>query len=122
LLLGVDIVDVARIKKTVLRTSRFLQQIFTEKEQAYCLGKKNPYPSLAARFAAKEAVRKLDAVFLSGISWNEIEVLNEKGGKPVINLRGKAAQKAEETGIHSLVISLSHTDEQAIAIVLAAKG
>ena len=64
MLIGVDIIEIERVKKAVERTPRFLDRVFTSRELVYCMKKANPYPSLAARFAAKEALRKLHPAFI----------------------------------------------------------
>lgn len=122
MLIGIDIVDIQRIQASVSRTPRFLQRVFTEQERSYCLQKKNPYPSLAARFAAKEAVRKLDEVFISGFQFHDVEVIVDPRGKPQIVLHGKVLSDAAAAGIGELVLSLSHSKEQAIAVVCADQG
>ncbi len=111
--IGVDIIEISRIEEAV-RTSgqRFLERIYTTEEIA---AYENKLPSLAARFAAKEAVIKaLDA---PGISPRDIEVLSAPDGKPLLSLSGKAKKKAEMLGIASLEISLSHSREYAVAFV-----
>lgn len=119
MLIGIDIIDIDRIKKTIERTPSFLEKIYTPRERNYCLAKHNPYPSLAARFAAKEAVRKLDPVFISGSAWQNIEVINSKSGKPEIFLHGKVLENAKQIGVTDIKLSLSHSKNQAIAAVIA---
>lgn len=121
MLIGIDIIDIERVKKVVCRTPRFLSRIYTGAELDYCLGKKNPYPSLAVRFAAKEAVRKLHPS-LARCRWQDIEVCMCADGRPVLRLNGQAglAQRAENLAHPS--ISLSHSAQQAVAAVVTAKG
>ncbi|MCX5779241.1 MAG: holo-ACP synthase [Firmicutes bacterium] len=122
LLVGIDIVDIARLKNIIIRTPRFLERVFTAQEIAYCLQKKDPYPSLAARFAAREAVRKLDRVFIEGIRFHDTEVAVDAEGKPRLILHAAARQGAEAADIRDFAISLSHSREQAVAVVIAKKG
>lgn len=122
MLLGVDIVDIDRIENIIKRTPRFLERVYTLRERQYCQAKSNPYPSLAVRYAAKEAVRKLDPIFLQGINFHDIETQNDPNGYPRIILGGKAREKMEEINIIDLIISLSHSKNQAIATVIAKKG
>lgn len=122
MLIGIDIIDIDRIKKSVERTPRFLERVFSREEIKYCLSKANPYPSLAVRFAAKEAVRKLDPVFSGGIKFHDVEVVVDEKGKPAIRLHGIAEQKGRQAGISSLSVSLSHASQQAVAAVIASKG
>ncbi len=102
---GIDIVEVERIASLFQRQPRAKERLFTPEEIAYCEAQANPYPSFAARFAAKEAVIKALGRFLS---WRRICVRREKG-KPELLIDGKPA-RAE--------LSLSHTSELAIAIVV----
>jgi len=122
LLIGIDIIDIDRIKQSAERTPRFLQRVFTRQELEYCFNKSNPYPSLAVRFAAKEAVRKLDPVFSTGTRFHEVEVVVEKNGKPGLVLHGRAWAKSKQAGINGFSLSLSHADRQAVAAVIATKG
>jgi len=122
LLIGIDIVDIARLKQVITRTPRFLKRVFTAQELDYCYMKKDPFPSLAARFAAREALRKLDSVFIKGIGFLDSEVVVDAEGKPQLVLHGDALQRAREANINNLAVSLSHSREQAIAVVIANKG
>jgi holo-[acyl-carrier protein] synthase len=122
LLIGIDIVDIARIKNVAFRTPRFLRRVFTEQELDYCYQKKDPYPSLAARFATREAVRKLDAVFIKGFRFHDIEVWADANSKPHLLLHNAALKLARESKIIEWSLSISHSQEQAIAVVIAKKG
>jgi len=111
---GVDIIEINRIGESVRRFGQaFLERIYTQKElDCY----KNKLPSLAARFAAKEAVIKaLDA---PGMSPRDIEILSAPDGKPLVNLYGQAREKAEKLGLAGLDISLSHSRKYAVAFVV----
>ncbi len=122
MLVGIDIIEIERVKEALIRTPRLLQRLFTERERQYCLGKKNPYPSLAVRFAAREAIRKLHPAFAGGTAFHDIEVLNLEDGRPEIILHGKAAEICKEQSITKISLSLSHSQEQAVAVVVAEKG
>lgn len=122
MLIGIDIVDIDRVQQSVERTPRFLHRIYTPQELEYCLQKHNPYPSLAVRFAAKEAVRKLDLVLSSGTRFHDIEIEINAQGRPELLLHGRAEEKARQAGIHSISVSLSHANRQAVAAVVASKG
>lgn len=117
---GVDLVEVKRIETTVARYGeRFLSRVFTASEIAYCHGRA---PELAVRFAAKEAVSKALGVGIQhhdGVGWCEIEVIADAHGKPSVRLSGRAAQRAGELGLHTFALSLSHTREYAIAMLVA---
>jgi holo-[acyl-carrier protein] synthase len=111
---GVDIIEISRIEESVRRFGQaFLERIYTQKElDCY----KDKLPSLAARFAGKEAVIKaLDA---PGISPRDIEILSAPDGKPLVALYGQAKEKADKLGLAGLDISLSHSREYAVAFVV----
>lgn len=114
---GVDIVEIGRISQTLERFGeRFLARVYTPAEVAYCRGR---VPELAARFAAKEAISKALGTGLVGVGWSEMEVLADRRGKPVVTLHGRALARAEALGLRAWAVSLSHTDDQAIALVVA---
>lgn len=121
MLIGVDIIEIERVKRAVERTPRFLQRIFTSREAAYCLQKHDPYPSLAVRFAAKEALRKLHPALARGVRFCDLEVLRDGDGRPLVVLHGEARRRCQSEGIGDIAISLSHSREQAIAAVVAEK-
>lgn len=112
--IGVDIIEIKRIEEALARFDPgFLERIYTQKEiEAY----KDKLPSLAARFAAKEAVIK--ALNTPGINPRDIEILSATDGKPLLSLHGKAKAKADTLGIKSLEVSLSHSREYAVAFVV----
>ena len=122
MLIGIDIIDIARLRNVINRTPRFLERVFTQQEIEYCYRKKDPYPSLAARFAAREALRKLDAIFIKGIRFHDTEVVVDARGKPQLILHKAALLRAHEAKIDDFTISLSHSKEQAIAVIIASKG
>lgn len=116
---GVDIIEIYRIKKAVQATSRFKSRVFTGRELEACLGKKGQWSSLAARFAAKEAVSKALGTGIGPVKWTDIEVIAEEGGKPGVILHGQAQTIAGQLGIKALDLSLSHCREYAVAFVVA---
>ena len=115
---GIDIIETARNKKAIARWGeRFLQRIYTDTElRIYG----NSPQSLAVRFAAKEAVMKLLGTGRKGVSWREVEILSHPGGKPLVNLYGRAQSQADKLVIKEIAISLSHSKEYAIASVVSA--
>lgn len=122
---GVDIVEVTRIKSAVKKWGgRFLNKIFTKRELAYCKTKGAPEQHLAARFAAKEAVYKaFGGDGKTPILWTDIEILNEKNGKPKVVLKGSAKRLKEKRQISNVVVSLSHTKNYAVGnCILLRKG
>jgi holo-[acyl-carrier protein] synthase len=119
--LGTDLIEIARIERSVERFGdAFLQRIFTSGEIAYCQRKKNAAESYAARFAAKEAGAKALGTGISrGVSWREFEVRREPGQRPELHLSGRAAEIAGRLGIRRLALSLSHSRDISIAVVVA---
>lgn len=117
---GVDITEVARIHRAVERFGqRFLRRVFTPEEVRYCMAKQNADQRLAARFAAKEAGMKAIGTGLRhGVTWQDVEVVRELGGRPRLQFHGKAAEFAAALGCQRTHLSLSHTAEQAIAFVI----
>lgn len=122
MLIGIDIIEIERVKKAALRTPRFLERIFTNRELNYCMNKANPYPSLAVRFAAKEALRKLHPALITGVRFHDLEILRDEDGRPQVYLHGVAQQRCRAEGIGKISISLAHSREQAIATAIAKKG
>ena len=119
---GVDLVEIIRIEKAVVRLGdRFLNRVFTEQERLYARGRS---PQLAARFAAKEAVAKIlgTGLWREGVSWHQIEVVNDATGKPRLHLSGEAARRAAELGFTDWSISISHSRGDAIAFVVASRS
>ena len=113
--IGVDIVEIARLEKAIARRGEdFLKRVYTDSELK--LYRKKP-SSLAARFAAKEAVIKALGKANPNVSLKEIEILSDPGGRPVVNLYGKAQSQARGMGLDKLAVTLSHSREYAIAFV-----
>jgi len=117
---GIDIAEVPRIADSIARFGeRFLHRVFTDGEIRYCDSKANRVERYAARFAAKEAAMKaLGTGWNRGVRWRDIEVVRQPGGRPTITFRGKAAEFAAQLGAKNVSLSLSHTQEQAIACVI----
>ena len=120
---GIDLVEIARIKRLHERQGeRFLRRVFTPRERKYLGKKQNPYPSMAARFAAKEAVYKALDLKGRGASWQDVTVLSLKGGRPALLLTGNAARRARELKVKRMSLSLSHGRELAIASLCLLAG
>ncbi|OJD33167.1 fatty acid synthase subunit alpha [Diplodia corticola] len=115
-------VDVENISAIPIDNETFVERNFTEQEQAYCKAAPNPAASFAGRWSAKEAVFKSLGVAGkgAGAALKEIEVLNDENGAPVVTLHGDAEAAAKEAGVKSVNVSISHSDDQAIAIAVAA--
>jgi len=120
LAIGVDIIETERVAQSVARFGdRFLKRVFTEQELAYCNGR---IGSLAARWAAKEAVAKALGTGIGDVSWQEIEVVNNNRLCPSVRLHGAATELAAQLGIAGFALSLSHTTEHAVAFVVAERA
>ena len=116
--LGIDIVEISRIEKA-LQTGNFLTRVFTPHEIDYCNSRKSQSSaSFAARFAAKEAVMKALEENSKKACWLEIEVVNNDHGAPEVVLHGDTSKCAQEKGVSSIFISLSHHRTSAIAQVI----
>ena len=118
---GIDLAEIVRIRHSIDRYGdRFLSRIYTAPEQAYCLRKRNAAESFAARFAAKEAGAKALGTGISrGVSWKELEVRRETGERPTLHLSGRAAERAAQMGVRTLSLSLTHSRDVAMAVVVA---
>ena len=119
--LGTDLIETRRVQESIDRFGeRFLERIFTPEEIAYCLRKKkNAAESFAARFAAKEAGAKALGTGISrGVSWKEFEVRREVSGQPTLYLSGRAAELGEAMGVGKVQLSLTHSRELAMAVVV----
>jgi holo-[acyl-carrier protein] synthase len=116
--IGIDLEEIARVER-VFSAPRALARVFTPHEIAYCQPKRHRFEHLAVRFAAKEAVFKALGTGLSeGLHWTHAEVRNEPSGKPYLVLSGAAKDLADRLGVHTILISLSHSRQYAIAQVI----
>lgn len=114
---GIDLIECRRIEQVWRRhPDRFLARILTAAERAYCLRRKNPVPSIAGRFAAKEAVLKvLGTGWRGAIAWTDMEVTNDAAGRPSVALAGACQDIAAGLGIEQILISVTHTEHYAAA-------
>ena len=114
---GVDLLELNRMEEAIERHGeRFLKRIFTPKELELF---RDRIGSLAARFAAKEAVAKTLCTGIGVVEWQHIEILRGSNKEPVLILHGKAKEEAEKQGLHTWSLSLTHTHEHAVAMVVA---
>jgi holo-[acyl-carrier protein] synthase len=113
---GTDIIEIRRIEQAILSwQDSFLRRIYTEAELQSC---HNRASSLAARFAAKEAVIKALGTGTNEVKWRDIEILSDSQGAPVVQLHARARSKAKENGITKFSVTLSHCREYAVAVVI----
>jgi holo-[acyl-carrier protein] synthase len=117
--IGLDLVDIPRFKGVLVRRPSMSQRLFTATERAYAEALADPVPSLAARFAAKEAVMKALGVGLGAFAFTEVEVQRQPSGQPRLVLSGRAAEVASERAVGSWLVSLTHTSGAAAAVVVA---
>jgi holo-[acyl-carrier protein] synthase len=118
---GVDLCEVLRIQRALesAHGRRLMERVFTEREADYAQRKVHPYERYAARFAAKEAgMKALGTGWRDGISWRDFEVVNLPSGRPTLRLYGKAAEIAQKLGVTNVALSITHTPEQALAMVI----
>ncbi len=106
--IGIDLIEIERIRKAIETNPKFLERIFTEKEREYCFRFKNPYEHFAVRFAAKEATFK---ALGHRLGWKDVEILNEPSGKPILSIKSLNKEL-------SSYVSLSHNKDTASAVVI----
>jgi len=118
--IGIDIIEVARIREVLLRTPRFAERVFTDAERAYCDSRGAVAAQhYAARFAAKEAALKaLQTGWRGGISWQDVEIASRESGAPYLIFTGEVLTVFEKFGASATHLSISHTTQHAIAQVI----
>lgn len=117
---GVDLVPVARMARLLAEQPDIRATVFTDREQRYCEARRRAAQHYAARFAAKEAVLKAFGTGLgSGMTWVDVEVVNDRAGRPRARLSGVLAERAAAEGMEEIDLSLSHTGDLAIAQAVA---
>ena len=118
--IGIDIIEVRRVREVLARTPRFAERVFTEAERTYCDGRGAVASQhYAARFAAKEAALKaLQTGWRGGIGWHDVEIAARDSGAPYLVLHGVAKELFEKSGATHAHLSMSHTTEHAIAEVI----
>jgi holo-[acyl-carrier protein] synthase len=118
--IGIDIIEVARIREVLLRTPRFVERVYTERERTYCDSRGAVSAQhYAARFAAKEAALKaLQTGWRGGISWQDVEISARESGAPYLIFTGQVLEVFEKFGASQTHLSMSHTTQHAIAQVI----
>ena len=117
--IGIDLVDIERFRRSLERTPSMTQRLFTPTELAYVAPKVDPVPSLAARFAAREAVMKALGVGLGAFGFHDVWVERTDAGVPRLVVTAAAAELAEAAGVVRWHLSLTHTATTAAAYVIA---
>ena len=122
--IGVDAIEIDRVRTALTRTPTLLARLFTEREQASCVTRCGDlrYGGLAARFAAKEAVAKALGTGIAGFNFRDSEVLSDEAGRPTIALHGGASTAARAAGVGRVHVSLSHSTGVAVANAVAETG
>lgn len=117
---GTDLIEIARVEASLERYGqRFLERVFTPQEIEYCMRKRRPAESLAARFAAKESGAKALGTGISrGVSWKEIEVRRLPGERPTLHWSGRAEELALAMGANRTSLSVTHARDVAMAVVI----
>jgi len=119
--IGTDITECLRIARMIERHGElFINRVYTPAEIRYCRSRKQATQHYTGRWAAKEAILKaLGTGWARGISWRDIEILNEPGGRPVVGVRGGAKDLVEQFGITKILVTISHCHTHATAYAIA---
>ena len=118
---GVDLCEISRMQQAIeaAHGRRFIERVFTAREIAYAQRRAHPAERFAARFAAKEAgMKALGTGWRNGVTWHDLEVANLPTGKPTLLLHGVAAELARKAGAVNIALSITHTKDQALAMVI----
>jgi holo-[acyl-carrier protein] synthase len=116
--MGVDLAEISRVRRLLNKdAARFRARCFTDHEWEYATRFRDPSQRLAARFAGKEAVMKSLGVGWRHVPWKDIEITG--GGAPRVNLSGAAARRAEMIGVQKVLVTITHTDTQALVMALS---
>jgi len=118
--LGADVVEIRRVRQALKHQGeRFIRRVFTAAEQEFCEARRDPAPHYAVRFAAKEALFKaLGTGWAKGLSWQDVEVVRREQDAPILVLSDAAEKQSQELGTRSIHLSLSHSDDSALAVVI----
>ncbi|HEU4595251.1 MAG TPA: holo-ACP synthase [Pyrinomonadaceae bacterium] len=118
--IGIDIIEIERVREVLARTPRFRERVFTEAEREYCDRRgAQSAQHYAARFAAKEAAFKaLGTGWSGGLGWHDVEVVSKESGEPALVLHASALEIFNRTGSTHAHLSLSHTSQHAVAQVI----
>ena len=117
--LGIDIIDIARIRKALKKHGRrFAKRVLTDAEDAYVRDRPENF---AGRWAAKEAVSKVLGLGVRGVGWREIEIVRLPTGQPTVKLHGRALRRADQLGMERVAVSISHEREYAVAIAFGVR-
>ncbi|MGL4737766.1 MAG: holo-ACP synthase [Cellulosilyticaceae bacterium] len=113
--IGTDIIEIERIAQSMMRTTSFMQKVFTEEEYRLLEAKRFVKESVAGRFAAKEAISKALGTGFRGFALRDIEILSDELGRPIVKLHGGASTRLEVIGGQRIHLSISHCKDYAVA-------
>lgn len=118
--IGVDVVDVERIRRVLLRwQSKFMERVLTPSESEYCSRHTDVSPFVAARIAAKESLFKaIGTGLIRGMAWHQVEVKRDRRGNPELELHGETKERIEQLGAKRIHVSMSHSEHVAQAVVI----
>jgi holo-[acyl-carrier-protein] synthase len=119
---GIDIIEIARIKRAVQRREGFIDRFFSPQEAAYYRRRGMNISTIAGGFAAKEAVAKALGTGFKAFGWKEIEITRDPQGRPIVKLLGRAQDLCAEKGIDKILVSISHSRDYAVAQAVALGG
>ena len=117
--IGIDIIEIDRIRQAIIKNNKFIDRIFTVNEKKTFEGRNHSPQTIAGYFAAKEAVSKALGTGMKNIQWRDIEILNDSLGKPCVRLYNNAEDLAYSMNIDKILVSISHSRENAIALAMA---
>ncbi len=117
--IGIDIIEIDRIRQAMIKNNKFIDRIFTSNEKEIFKEKNYSPQTIAGHFAAKEAVSKALGTGIRGMRWKDIEILKNSPGKPYVILHNNAKDLAYSMNIDKILISISHSKENAIAQAVA---
>ena len=115
---GTDIIEIERIKNAVNRHPNFCDRVLTDREKEHYMVKANPFPFLAGRFAAKEAILKCLGSGMRGLSWHDIEIIPDEWGAPQLSSNKVIENLLLEKGINNVKVSISHSRDYAMAVAI----
>lgn len=115
---GIDIIEIRRIDSAIKRNKNFLEKLFTDKEIEYFKSRNLRTEFIAGRFAAKEAISKALGTGFRGFSLKDIEIQNDDLGKPIVYLKNNAQRKVNSFGKYKIHLSISHSEDNAVAYAL----
>ena len=117
--LGIDAVDIPRFKEALARSPRLLERLFTDGERDLAARRADASAMLAARFAVREATMKALGVGIGAFDFHDVSIVSADDGRPALCVAGRAARLAERRGVSGWHVSISHTDDVAVAVVAA---